>query len=78
MKNVTIYSSPTCHYCHLAKDFFAKNNITFTDKDVSSDTAARDEMVEKSGQLGVPVIFIDEEMTIGFDEASLKKSLGIA
>jgi glutaredoxin 3 len=77
MKNVTIYSTPTCHFCHAAKEFFKENNIKFTDYDVSNDAEKRNEMVEKSGQMGVPVIFVDEEMTVGFDEGKLKGLLGI-
>lgn len=86
MKNVTIYSTPTCHFCHAAKDFFKKNGVAFTDYDVLADKARRAEMIEKSGQMGVPVIFVDDpsnpsgqaEMLIGFDESKLKKILGIA
>ncbi|PIQ66214.1 MAG: NrdH-redoxin [Candidatus Zambryskibacteria bacterium CG11_big_fil_rev_8_21_14_0_20_42_18] len=77
MKNVTIYSTPTCHFCHAAKEFFKANNVQFTDHDVSSDTQKRDEMLQKSGQMGVPVIFIDDQMVIGFDEGKLKSLLGV-
>ncbi|PIR69327.1 MAG: NrdH-redoxin [Candidatus Niyogibacteria bacterium CG10_big_fil_rev_8_21_14_0_10_46_36] len=75
MKNVTIYSTPTCHFCHAAKEFFKENNIEFTDHDVSSDVEKRQEMVQKSGQMGVPVIFIDDEMIVGFDEPKVKSLL---
>ena len=78
MKNVTIYSTPTCHFCHAAKEFFKKNNIAFTDYDVSTDQAKRSEMLEKSGQMGVPVIFVGDEMTVGFNESTLKQLLSIA
>lgn len=78
MKNVTIYSTPTCHFCHVAKEFFKKNNVAFTDYDVSTDQAKRAEMIEKSGQMGVPVIFIDNEMIVGFNESTLKQMLAIA
>ncbi len=78
MKNVTIYSTSTCHYCHAAKEFFAKNNIAYTNYDVGEDAVRRNEMLEKSGQMGVPVIIIDNEMIIGFDESQVKKSLSIA
>lgn len=77
MKNVTIYSTPTCHFCHAAKDFFKEQNVTFTDYNVSQDSAKRDEMIQKSGQMGVPVIFVDDEMVIGFDEPKLRDLLGI-
>lgn len=78
MKNVTIYSTPTCHFCHAAKEFFKKNNISFTDYDVSTDQAKRTEMLNRSKQMGVPVIFVDNEMTIGFNESKLKQMLAIA
>ena len=68
MKNVTIYSTPTCHFCHMAKDYFMENNIAYTEYDVKSDLAKRAEMVDKSGQMGVPVIIIDGEVTVGFDK----------
>ena len=77
MKNVTIYSTPTCHFCHAAKEFFKENNVEFTDHDVSTDTEKRNEMVKKSGQMGVPVIFVDDEMIVGFDENKLKSLLGV-
>ncbi|PIR46595.1 MAG: NrdH-redoxin [Candidatus Vogelbacteria bacterium CG10_big_fil_rev_8_21_14_0_10_45_14] len=78
MKNVTIYSTPTCHFCHAAKEFFKENNIEFTDYDVSTDTEKRDEMIQKSGQMGVPVIFVGDEMIAGFDEERIKLLLSIA
>jgi len=77
MKSVTIYTTPTCHFCHGAKEFFKEHNVAYTEKDVSSDAVARKEMVEKSGQMGVPVIFVDGEMVVGFDEDWLRKSLAI-
>lgn len=78
MKNVTIYSTPTCHFCHTAKEFFKRNNIAFTDYDVSADQAKRKEMLEKSGQMAVPVIFVGDEMTVGFNESKLKQMLEMA
>ncbi len=78
MKQVTIYSTPTCGYCKMAKEFFTANNVPFTDYNVGSDLEKRKEMVEKSGQMGVPVIFIDEDMTIGFDKPRISHLLGIA
>jgi len=68
MKNVTIYSTPTCHFCHMAKDFFTANSIVYTEYNVASDLDKRKEMIEKSGQMGVPVIIIDGEITVGFDK----------
>ncbi len=77
MKTVIIYSTPTCHFCQLAKEFFTKNNVEYTDYDVSQDAEKRQEMIEKSKQMGVPVIFIDDEMFVGFDEAKLTTALGL-
>lgn len=78
MKKVQIYTSPTCHYCHLAKDFFAGNAIPFEEFDVMADVEKRQEMIEKSGQMGVPVIVVDEtEVIVGFDEKHLKALLGV-
>ena len=72
-----MYSTPTCHYCNLAKDFFNDYNIPFEVYNVQSDLVKRKEMVEKSGQMGVPVIFVDDEMIAGFDEEKLRELLDI-
>ncbi len=78
MKKIQIYTSPTCHYCHMAKDFFTGNGIDFEEFDVMTDVARRQEMIEKSGQMGVPVIVIgDDEIMVGFDEKHLKSLLGL-
>ncbi len=77
MQNVTIYSTPSCHFCHMAKDFFKEKNIAFTDYDVAADTTKRAEMVEKSGQMGVPVIFVGDDMVIGFNKPVIVKLLGL-
>ena len=77
MKNVVIYSTPTCHFCHLAKDFFIEHNIAYTEYDVAADLKKRKEMVEKTGQLGVPVIEVDGQIMVGFSEEALSKALGI-
>ena len=74
-KTVTIYSTPVCHYCHMAKDFFAENNITFTEHDVASDLEKRKEMVDMTGQMGVPVIRIGDDVVVGFDEGKVKELL---
>ncbi len=65
---VKIYSTPACHWCHKTKDFFNENNVEFTDIDVTQDQDAAKEMVEKSGQMGVPVIDINGEIIVGFNE----------
>jgi len=77
MKKVVIYSTPTCTYCHAAKDFFKEKGVEYTEHDVASDLEKRQEMIEKSGQMGVPVIFIEDEMSIGFDEPKLTELLGL-
>lgn len=77
MKNVTIYSTPTCHFCHLAKDFFNANKIAYTEYDVASDVEKRKEMMEKTGQMGVPVIIIDDELIVGFNQPLISKLLGL-
>ncbi len=75
MAKVTIYSTPSCPWCHKAKEFLKAHNIKFEDKDISSDEAAKNEMQEKSGQLGVPVLDIDGEIIVGFDQEAIKKKL---
>ena len=77
MKKVTIYSTPTCHFCHMAKDFFKEKNIAFEDFDVSVDLAKRKEMVDKSGQMGVPVILIENNLIVGFNKPKIAELLGI-
>lgn len=77
-KTVTIYSTPTCHFCHMTKDFLTEKGIPFTDHNVAQDLARRQEMVQKSGQMGVPVIFVGNEMIIGFDKERLASLLGVA
>jgi glutaredoxin 3 len=77
MAKVTIYSTPTCVYCKMAKEFFAKNNIAYEEHDVASDAAARKEMFDKTHQMGVPVIVIDKEVIIGFDKGALETALGL-
>ena len=77
-KKVLIYSTPTCPYCKQTKDFLKQNNIKYTEIDVSSDEKRAQEMIEKSGQMGVPVIDIEGQIIVGFDKSALKKALGIA
>lgn len=75
MKDVKIYSTPTCHFCHMAKDFFNENNIQYTEYNVAEDAEKRNEMMEKTGQMGVPVIDIGGETVIGFNESKIKELL---
>ena len=77
MANITIYTTPTCVYCRMAKQFFDENNIQYTEKNVAEDDAAAKEMVEKSGQMGVPVIDIDGNLIVGFDKSKLSELLNI-
>ena len=78
-KKVEIYSTESCHFCHMAKEFFATHNIPFTNYNVGTDMAKRKEMMEKSGQLGVPVIIIDDnDIIIGFDKNKLSNLLGVS
>ncbi len=77
MSTVTVYSTPTCHFCHMAKDYFHENNIAFTEYNVAEDMDKRKEMIEKSGQMGVPVIIIDNNLTVGFNKPKIMELLGI-
>lgn len=77
MSNVTIYSTPTCHFCHAAKEFFTENKVAFTEHDVAADMDKRTEMIEMTGQMGVPVIKIDDDIIVGFDEDKIKELLKI-
>lgn len=76
-KSVVIYSTPTCHFCHMAKEFFKENGVEYTDYDVLTNLEKRQEMFEKTGYGGVPVIVIGEEVIIGFDQAKISALLGI-
>lgn len=76
-KTVKVYSTSTCPYCTMVKDFLKKNNIKFEAIDVGLDQDKAQEMMNKSGQMGVPVIDIDGEIIVGFDKARISKSLGI-
>jgi glutaredoxin 3 len=77
MANVIIYSTPSCVYCKMAKEFFAKNNVKYEEHNVAADMKAREDMVEKSHQLGVPVIDIDDNIIIGFDQRTIEKLLNL-
>lgn len=74
---VTIYSTPTCHFCGAAKEFFKQNNVQYTEHDVAGDIEQRKIMIEKSGQMGVPVITVGENVVVGFDEEELRKLLSL-
>jgi len=76
-QEVIIYSTPTCHFCHAAKDFFTANHVAYTEHNVASDLEKRKEMIEKSGQMGVPVISVGNTYVVGFDEGKLRELLAI-
>lgn len=77
MNTVTIYSTPVCHFCHAAKDFFKENNVEYTEHDVATDLDKRTEMIDLTGQMGVPVIRIGDDVIIGFDEPKIKELLAL-
>jgi glutaredoxin 3 len=74
---VIVYSTPTCPWCHKAKDFLKENGISFEDVDVAENKERAKEMIEKSGQMGVPVIDIDGDILIGFDKEEMIKLLDL-
>ena len=73
--NVTIYSTPTCHFCQAAKAFFKEHNIQYEDINVAEDIEKRKEMVAMTGQIGVPVIKIGDDIVVGFDEKKVRELL---
>jgi len=77
MPKVKVYSTPSCPYCFTLKEFLKEHNIKFEDIDVSQNKAELDEMIEKSGQMGVPVVNIDGQIVIGFDREKIVKLLDI-
>ncbi len=77
-KTVTIYTTPTCHFCQMSKEYFKEHNVTYTEHNVATDMEKRQEMIDKSGQMGVPVVFIGEEMIVGFDKKRFDELLNIA
>ncbi|MEI6831123.1 MAG: glutaredoxin family protein [Candidatus Omnitrophota bacterium] len=76
-KSIKVYSTPTCPWCVRVKQFLKENNINFQSIDVSADKAAADEMMKKTGQMGVPVLDIDGEIIVGFDKAKISRLLEI-
>jgi len=82
MTTVTIYTTPTCTYCRATKEFFKKHNVSFQEVDAAADRKATQMIVEKTGQLGVPVTIITkddkEEVVLGFDQPKLAEILGVS
>ena len=77
MANVTIYTTATCPYCKMAKEYMQEKGIEYSEVDVSTDQEAAAKMVEKSGQMGVPVIDVDGKIIVGFDKGEIKSALGL-
>jgi glutaredoxin 3 len=77
MPKVKVYSTSTCHYCIMVKEFLKKNNIQFENIDVGIDRKASQEMMDRSGQMGVPVLDIDGQIIVGFDKDAISSALGI-
>jgi len=77
MAKVIVYSTQTCPFCNIAKDFLRANKIEFEDVDVSADPEKAREMMRKSGQSGVPVLDINGRIIIGFDEPAIREALGL-
>lgn len=76
-KKVKIYSTSTCSYCIRTKQFLTENNIEFENIDVTTNETAAEEMIKKSGQMGVPILDIDGEIVVGFDKEKIKSLLGL-
>lgn len=76
MKEIKIYSTPTCPYCKMAKEYLSSRGIAYHELDVSSNKEALEEMVKLSGQMGVPVIVVDNEVIVGFDRTRIENLLG--
>lgn len=76
-KKITIYTTPTCVYCKMTKAFFKEHDVFYEEKDVSSDAAAREEMVARSHKMGVPVIDVDGTIIFGFNKAKLSELIGV-
>ena len=75
MSEIKVYSTPTCPWCHRMKDFLKEKGVEFVDLDVAADDTARNEMIEKSGQMGVPQIEINGKMIVGFDQEAIEAEL---
>ena len=76
-KEVKVYSTPQCPWCKRTKQFLEDNSVSYQEFNVAEDSDAREEMVHKTGQMAVPVIEIDSDITIGFDQGWLKEKLGL-
>ncbi|MEW9096048.1 MAG: glutaredoxin domain-containing protein [Clostridiaceae bacterium] len=75
--NVIVYTTPTCPWCKVVKDYLKSNDVDYVEYDVSKDDKAATEMISKSGQMGVPVIDLDGNIIVGFDQESIDRILGL-
>lgn len=75
MDKITIYTTPTCVFCKMTKEFLKERNVPYEEKNVAEDAAAREEMIKKSRQMGVPVILLGDEVIVGFNKPALQKWL---
>lgn len=75
--DVTLYTTPMCHYCQMTKEFLNDKGVTFTEHNVAEDAEKRQEMVQLSGQMGVPVIKVGDEVMVGFDKGKLAQLVGV-
>lgn len=76
-RKILVYTTPTCYWCQVAKQYLAARGIPYTEIDVSRDRTAAAEIVRKSGQTGVPVVEIDGEIIVGFDQKRIDQLLGL-
>ena len=74
-RKVTVYSTPTCHWCRVVKEFLSQKGVGYTEKDVAADAMARDEMLRLTGRMAVPAITIGNEVVLGFDKQRLEQLL---
>ena len=77
MKKVKVFSTPTCPYCHMANDYLTDKKVSFEDIDVSQDQQQAQKMVERSGEMGVPQLWIDDQIVIGFNKPVIDHLLGL-
>jgi glutaredoxin 3 len=77
-KKVSIYTTPTCPYCKQVKAYFKEKSVEYEELDVAADSAKAQEMIDKSGQMGVPVVLIGDEVIVGFDKEKIDKELGLS
>lgn len=74
---IEIYTTPTCHYCHMAKEYFQSKNLVYTEYDVLKDIKKREEMIKETGAMGVPVIKINGQIVVGFNKSKINELLGL-